>query len=241
MTLVFNVTNHYPALAQLTFTCQAKDYRYIFSQLFIKPPMAGIPPGRSIEVVVTGVINKNVPQGTMATIEFSVRSFWASYPPVNRAVYLSVGVPPVPDSDNPTINYSVKNNCKNVPQESCSTSAWNMEATVQDSHSGLISVSSNPRGVQFLTSFTAGTKTAVPITYRASCCAPTIDIKATDAKGNYITQHIDANAGNEGLSDAGIAAVILGVLLILIIIVVIVLAILLCKKRRSHNLQLSSH
>lgn len=64
---------------------------------------------------------------------------------------------------------------------------------------GLISVSSNPRGVQFLTSFTAGTKTAVPITYRASCCAPTIDIKATDAKGNYITQHIDANAGMSAL------------------------------------------
>lgn len=60
---------------------------------------------------------------------------------------------------------------------------------------GLISVTSNPRGVEFLTSFIAGAKVAVPIAYSASCCAPTVDIKATDAKGNYVTQHIDANAG----------------------------------------------
>jgi hypothetical protein len=60
---------------------------------------------------------------------------------------------------------------------------------------GLISVASNPTGVEFLTSFIAGTKVGVPIAYSASCCAPTVDIKATDAKGNYITQHIDANAG----------------------------------------------
>lgn len=60
---------------------------------------------------------------------------------------------------------------------------------------GLISVTSNPTGVEFQTSFIAGTKVAVPIAYSASCCAPTVDVKATDAKGNYITQHIDANAG----------------------------------------------
>jgi hypothetical protein len=65
--------------------------------------------------------------------------------------------------------------------------------------SGLISVASNPSGVEFQTSFIAGTKAAVPVTYSASCCAPTVDIKATDAKGNYVTKHIDANAGTSTL------------------------------------------
>jgi hypothetical protein len=60
---------------------------------------------------------------------------------------------------------------------------------------GLISVTSNPPGVEFPTSFIAGTKVTVPIAYTASCCRPTVDMKATDAKGNYITWHIDANAG----------------------------------------------
>jgi hypothetical protein len=65
---------------------------------------------------------------------------------------------------------------------------------------GLISVISNPTGVEFQSSFIAGTKVAVPITYTASCCRPTVDIKATDAKGNYNTQHIDANAGMSTLN-----------------------------------------
>jgi hypothetical protein len=60
-------------------------------------------------------------------------------------------------------------------------------------------VASNPPGVEFLTMFIAGTKAAVPVTYRASCCAPTIDIKATDTSGNYVTKHIDANAGTSTL------------------------------------------
>jgi preprotein translocase subunit SecG len=45
---------------------------------------------------------------------------------------------------------------------------------------------------------------------------------------------------DEWLSEAGIAAIVLGVLLLIFIIIVIVLAILLCKKQRSHNFQHSS-
>jgi hypothetical protein len=37
MNLFFNVTNHHSQLAQLTFTCQVRDYRYILPQLFIRP------------------------------------------------------------------------------------------------------------------------------------------------------------------------------------------------------------
>lgn len=37
VSLVFNVTNHDSELAQLTFTCQAKDYSRIIPLLFIKP------------------------------------------------------------------------------------------------------------------------------------------------------------------------------------------------------------
>lgn len=37
VTLVFNVTNHQPQLAELTFTCRVAAYP-IFSQLSIRPP-----------------------------------------------------------------------------------------------------------------------------------------------------------------------------------------------------------
>jgi hypothetical protein len=55
---------------------------------------ADIPPGRSTEVTVTGPI-RNIQQGTTAIIQFSTRPYWSSYPAVSRAVYLSVGLPPV--------------------------------------------------------------------------------------------------------------------------------------------------
>jgi hypothetical protein len=45
----------------------------------------------------------------------------------------------------------------------------------------------------------------------------------------------------EWLSEAGIAAIVLGVLLFIALIIIIVLAILLCVKRRSHNFPHSSH
>jgi hypothetical protein len=60
-------------------------------------------------------------------------------------------------------------------------------------------VTSNPVGVEFLTSFIAGTRTNVPIAYTASCCRPIVDIIATDARGNYVTRRIDANAGTSTL------------------------------------------
>jgi hypothetical protein len=35
--LFFNVTNHHTQLAVLAFTCQVRDHKYIFPQLFITP------------------------------------------------------------------------------------------------------------------------------------------------------------------------------------------------------------
>lgn len=55
---------------------------------------ADIPPGRSISVTVTGAFT-NIQQSTTHIIQFSTRPFWGSYPTVNRAVYLSLGVSPV--------------------------------------------------------------------------------------------------------------------------------------------------
>jgi len=198
---------------------------------------ADIPPGGSIRVTVTGII-RSTQQGTQHIVQFSARPFWAPNPVVSRAVQVSA-VPPVFDADRPTIRYSLRNNCRNVPRESCSTATWDMEGTAQDSQSGLISVTSFPVGVEILTSFIAGTTANVPIAYTASCCRPTVDITATDARGNFLTRHIDAYT-DDWLSEAAIAAIVLGVLLFIFIIIVIVLAILLCRKRRSHNFPQSS-
>jgi hypothetical protein len=81
---------------------------------------------------------------------------------------------------------------------------------------GLISVTSNPVGVEFLTSFIAGTTSNVPVAYTASCCRPIVDIRATDARGNFNTQRIHANAGTFTLNTqtANIYAVCVFILII---------------------------
>lgn len=238
--LFFNVTNHQLQVIRLTFTSQVRNVQFFFPpRLFVMPSAAEVHPGRSIQVTVTGIL-RNTQQGTPHIVQFSARPFWESVPAVNRAVFVSVGVPPVSDTDNPVIQHSVRSNCRNVPRERCSASTWNMEGTVQDINSGLISVTSDPAGVEILTSFIAGTTSRVPIAYTASCCRPTVDITATDARGNFVTQRIDANADGQ-LLEGEIAAIVLGVLLLICIIVIIVLAILLCKRRRSHSFPPSSH
>jgi len=55
---------------------------------------AEVHPGRSIQVTVTGIL-RNTQQGTPHIVQFSARPFWESVPAVNRAVFVSVGVPPV--------------------------------------------------------------------------------------------------------------------------------------------------
>jgi hypothetical protein len=64
----------------------------VIQSLILSSSRAAIHQGRSAEVVVTGMINRNVQQGTTATIVFSAHSLWASYPVVNSAAYLSVGL-----------------------------------------------------------------------------------------------------------------------------------------------------
>ena len=55
---------------------------------------AEIQPGGSIQVMVTGML-RNTQQGTPHLVQFSARPLWASNPVVNRAVFVSVGVPQV--------------------------------------------------------------------------------------------------------------------------------------------------
>jgi hypothetical protein len=55
---------------------------------------ADVPPGGSIQVMVTGTI-RNVQQGTPHVVLFSARPFWAPNLIVSRAVHVSVGIPPV--------------------------------------------------------------------------------------------------------------------------------------------------
>ncbi|KAJ9590943.1 hypothetical protein L9F63_016041 [Diploptera punctata] len=236
VSLIFNVTSLQSATDSITFLCQTSQQQY-FQQLIVRPLSSNILPGKSIQVEVTTALYSNVPQGTQIVVEFIVQSYWGSQPATSRAAYLYVGTYSNSDTDSPAFRYSVKSNCKHLSSDSCSQATWNMEGSIQDSNSGLISVTSSPTGLQFQGSFIAGTKSPVPVYYSASCCLPKIDITATDAKSNSRVFQVNVNSDNEQLTDAEITAIVLGVLLILVLIILIILACLLCRKWRSHDLR----
>jgi hypothetical protein len=63
----------------------------IMKSLFHCSSSAAVHPGRSIQVVVTGMIDRNAQLGTTARIEFLAHPYRGSYPTVNRAANLHIG------------------------------------------------------------------------------------------------------------------------------------------------------
>jgi hypothetical protein len=68
---------------------------HIISSFILRSSRAPVSPGSSIQVTVTGLINRDATSGTKATIEFLAHPYRRTYPIVNRAVYLLIGVPHV--------------------------------------------------------------------------------------------------------------------------------------------------
>lgn len=65
---------------------------------------ADIRPGGSSQFTVTGTLS-NTQQGTPHIVQCSARPFWASNVAGNRAVFVSVGVPPVSTAHNKNVRF----------------------------------------------------------------------------------------------------------------------------------------
>nr|CAD7432636.1 unnamed protein product [Timema monikensis] len=97
---------------------------------------------------------------------------------------------------------------------------------------GLLQVISQPRGIQFHSTFIAGMKDTITAKYSATCCNPKVDIYAYDIQGNYIRESINVKANSGGLKTGEIAAIVLGILLLIALILFIVFLVKYCKKKR---------
>jgi hypothetical protein len=74
---------------------------------------------------------------------------------------------------------------------------------------GLISVTSNPVGIRIQPNFIAGTTEPVPIRYSESCCRPTVEIRATDGRGNINTRWINAGMSTQTATTHAVCVFIL--------------------------------
>lgn len=111
-----------------------------------------------------------------------------------------------------------------------------MEIVAQDWETGLLRLQATPAGLINRNTFTVGTNQPLRATYTASCCQPKVTLVAYDIAGNQRTHNIDVR--DVVLSEASIAAIVLGVLLLILLIVLIVILVVWCcrRKRVSHDL-----
>ncbi|KAE8752858.1 hypothetical protein FOCC_FOCC000203 [Frankliniella occidentalis] len=194
-----------------------------------------VPAGQTIQVVGSSVANQNIADGQTDKVRFTARLARSGQETTKDAL-IYVQQDQVNDQWTPNIWSTWKSTCSGAWDTSnCFTNTWTLDLTIQDKDSGLLTITSQPRGVQFRTEFISGTREEVKAYYSASCCSKKVDITVTDLKGNTNRKTFDV--GSQFLSPAEIAGISVGVIAIILIIAVIILGILLCRKRESLRLE----
>ncbi|XP_055842242.1 uncharacterized protein LOC129909225 [Episyrphus balteatus] len=192
--------------------------------------------GQTTTVTVTVLIPNTTPQGTRDTIKFMCLGS-------GRQVFQSVELKVITnidaeDTTPPSVSWQFGSRCDSIRTESagCSDKYWSLDIVAQDWETGLLRLQSLPSGLINRNSFTVGTNQALRTTYSASCCQPKVTLIAYDIAGNQKTHNIDVR--DMVLSEASIAAIVLGALLLILLIILIVILIMWCLKRRraSHDL-----
>ncbi|XP_039451472.1 uncharacterized protein LOC120430432 isoform X1 [Culex pipiens pallens] len=228
--LIFEVTNFRQTPMQYFFRVN-DELSYLRA---LNPGSATIAPDQTVNVVVTLVINPNAEVGARDKVTFSTegvdRVSQAAFVTVTDSTGLS-------DSYQPSLWYTYSSRCEGRSSPgTCAGAFWTVEITARDYETGLLRISSSPRGIVYKAPFTAGTRDDVKATYTASCCQPKVTITATDVSRNARTVSLDVT--DIWLNEAGIAAVVLGVLLLIALIVLLVILIRYCVRRRKRAQEL---
>lgn len=154
---------------------------------------------------------------------------------VQQSVFFTVaGQTTIQDSWAPTLNWNYGSRCEwKTNAGVCSQHVWSVEITAQDWDTGILRLQSSPKGLLLRNQFTAGTREPVTATYSASCCQPRVTITAYDAANNQKTISLDVT--DIWLSDAAIAAVVVGVILLIILIILAICLCIWCRRRRKQT------
>lgn len=191
-------------------------------------------PGLTITVTVNLFIPNTAVSGQRNKVTFTARGVTD----VQQSVWFTVaGQNPVQDTWAPNLYWNYGSRCewKTTPGI-CSQHVWSVEITAQDWDTGILRLQSSPKGLLLRNGFTAGTRDPVIATYSASCCQPRVTITAFDAANNQKTVTLDVT--DIWLSEAGIAAVVVGVLLFIVLVILIVILCIWCVRRRKQTQEL---
>ncbi|XP_050088492.1 uncharacterized protein LOC126572851 [Anopheles aquasalis] len=228
--LYFEVTNY--RQTPITYFFRVTDELSFLRTL--NPGQATLSPGQSLNVIVTLVIAPTAEIGSRDKVTFST----TGVDQVSQAAWVTVSDSAgLADTTRPYLWYTYSSRCegRSTPA-SCTGAFWTLEITARDYETGLMRISSSPAGLLYKTPFTAGTRDEVRASYTASCCQPRVTVTAYDVSRNVRSLSLDVT--DIWLNEAGIAAVVLGILLFIALIILLVLFIRYCIRKRRQSKEL---
>uniref|UniRef100_A0A1B0DHK7 Uncharacterized protein n=1 Tax=Phlebotomus papatasi TaxID=29031 RepID=A0A1B0DHK7_PHLPP len=155
-----------------------------------------------------------------------------------QSVYLTVSsATSTQDSSAPWMYWTYGSRCEwRSSPGNCAGHVWSVEISAHDWETGILRIQSQPRGLLYRNQFIAGTRDPVLATYSASCCQPRVTITAFDLANNQKSVSLDVR--DIWLSEAAIAAVVLGCILLIILIILLIVLCCWCyrRKRASRDL-----
>lgn len=229
--LTYDVTNNLDIPQLLVF--------YMRDQLAflqrVVPVQFLVPPRKTIPVVGYLGISQSATEGQTDRVNFHAQSQTIQREIIKSSV-VYVQQEQTSDVWSPSIWGTWKSTCTGAwDTATCATNTWTIDFEIQDRDSGLLSVITYPKGIQFRTDFVSGTREKVIAYYTASCCSKKVEVIATDLRGNTNRQTFDV--GSQFLNAGEIAGISVGVIALILIVIIIVLAILLCRRRESLRLE----
>ncbi|XP_052902288.1 uncharacterized protein LOC128309846 [Anopheles moucheti] len=228
--LYFEVTNY--RQTPITYFFRVTDELAFLRSL--NPGQVTLSPGQSIIVTVALIVTPTAEIGSRDKVTFST----TGVDTVSQSAWVTVSDSAgLADSTRPSLWYTYSSRCegRSTPA-TCTGAFWTLEVMARDYETGLMRISSNPAGLLYKTPFTAGTRDEVRASYTASCCQPRVTVTAYDVSRNVRSLNLDVT--DIWLNEAGIAAVVLGILLFIALIILLVLLIRYCIRKRRQSKEL---
>lgn len=229
--LHFEVTNYREQTIRFNFGATG-ELRFLTG---INPNTLNVASGQTINVIVSLTIPSNAQPGLRDTITFT--AYGNEQVSLSAFVYVANSADPT-DTWAPEIRHSFQGTCLGRTGDDCAQHSWSTTIVARDALSGLLRLTSSPIGVMYSGDFTSGTRQEVVATYRATCCAPRVLLNAVDAYGNTNSYTIDIS---NYLTEAAIAAIVLGVFLAITLIILIIFLIIWCVRKRKASRELPSY
>ncbi|XP_067640005.1 uncharacterized protein [Eurosta solidaginis] len=237
-TLQFELTN--TRTDAIYHNIQVVDERRFLLRL--NPQSIFLRAGEMATVAVTVLIPNGTPQGTIDKITFTCHGDGTSSLSLNLKVLSATSSIDLQDTTAPTVSWSFGSRCESVNADSsnCAERFWTLDITAQDWQTGIMRLQTIPTGgLVYRNSYTVGSTEPLKATYIATCCEPKVAITAFDVAGNQRSYNVDVR--DLVLTEASIAAIVLGTLLLLLLIILLIWGIVWCCRRRQVSLDLPTY